>query len=98
MDKDNLTEIISFKASLDENNTITLPEGVLDKIKNNNISEFFVTIYYDAKRAAFLDGFSEERVDKIKNTQGIPYSSVYDFLKAKGSLNKENFGKGFIWY
>jgi hypothetical protein len=98
MDKDNLTEIISFKASLDENNTITLPEGVLDKIKNNNIKEFYVSIFYDARQTAILDGFSAELIDTIKNTQGIPYSSVYDFLKVKGSLKQENFGKGFIWY
>ncbi|MGK9477547.1 hypothetical protein [Melioribacter sp. OK-6-Me] len=98
MNKDNLTELISCAAQLNKDNTVTLSEYAIKQINDKKITEFFVTIFYDARKLAILEGYSEELFDRIQKTQGIPYSTVYDFLRTKGSLKKENFGKEFVWY
>ncbi len=98
MNKDNLTEIISCPAQLNKDNTITLPEDAIKQINDKKITEFFISIFYDARKFAILEGYSEELFDSVQKIQGIPFSTVYDFLSAKGSLKKENFGKEFVWY
>lgn len=86
MNKENLTELFSFKTGISEEGNVNFPAEKLLELKNKGFVEVTIAIFGESKVETGDKGINPILFEKIKNNQGIPGEIVLDFLNTKGGI------------
>jgi hypothetical protein len=86
MNKENLTELFSFKTEILDDGNVKIPAEKLLELKNKGFVEVTIAVFGESKTAAGNTGIDPVLFENIKKMQGLPDDIVLDFLKTKGGI------------
>lgn len=90
MNKENLTELFSFKAEISDGGGIIFPAEKLLELKNKGFVEVTIAVFGESKAEMVNSGINPVLLENIKKMQGLTDEIVLDFLKTKGALSALN--------
>lgn len=87
---ENLTAVLNFESSINENGELDLPADKLAELHTKGFEKVNVVIFGSSVNAVNAKGMDVELFKKIKKLQTLPDTVVLDFLSCKGGLTNSD--------